>query len=338
MKKLFITLTITLLALVLITGCEKDTSSALSDQELAQTTIQESLSSDENVYMIDWAIDDGSENNMYNGFSSFGKTGFSLDKVLSPEDQLVRFGRIIKRRYPRQITIRPLSPDSILVNVDRVLVGNFISILAPGDTVQRDSFLVYRKPMRHLVSRTTLFVKNNNEEDVSRDPRRRWKMAGVSLSKGVSRPENTVQIHKLIIVSENGDTLKFSAPLHTMLNIPDDIPTFVTGEQVKVIALVSNSSANLVPDPETGATETVLLHYGVNRQHHARKRFEYRGIDPATGYAIFEGAWTIHEPANHVFHAAVDVIDNGTIYEGDEQTYPYNSVTWGCPYRVVLSK
>ncbi len=335
MKRIIWIFTVLFISFALMTGCQKDTSAPLSDEELAQMSIQEELLNEDNAYLADWGIDDGSEENMYNGFSSFG--GQAFPKIMDTEDQLVRFGRIIKKRFPRSLLIQHVAPDTFMVTIERVLLGNFVSAFKT-DSSQKDSFLVFRKPLRHVVRRRAIFVKNQNNEEVSEDQRKRWKLTAISLSKGESRPVSTVEIHKIIVVSESGDTLVFNTPMYDFLNIPDDIPTFVQGEHVKVVALVSNSTSNPVVDPETGATETVLLHFGIERYHHGRKQFEYKGIDPETGYAIYEGGWTIHEPANRPFHAVVDVIDNGTIYEGDEQTYPYNSATWGCPYRVVLSK
>jgi len=155
---------------------------------------------------------------------------------------------------------------------------------------------------------------------------------------GNSRPAPTVEIHQIDISTSSGDFYSFTEPLRTIFSIPDDLPVVAQGEVVTVQVLVSNNSNNPVIDPETGATETLLLHFGLNRLHRARKQFEYMGVDPNTGYNLFKGVWTVHEPAFRPFHAVVDAIDNGTIYDEDELTYPYNSMTWGFPYRVVLTK
>nr|NIT55471.1 hypothetical protein [Fodinibius sp.]NIY24055.1 hypothetical protein [Fodinibius sp.] len=84
-----------------------------------------------------------------------------------------------------------------------------------------------------------------------------------------------------------------------------------------------------------GASETVLLHYGRNRYHHARKRFTFMGTDPVTGYNVYEGFWHVGQQPFRVRHAIVDAIDNGTIYDNDKNLYPYNSTTWSAPYRVT---
>ncbi|HFE63041.1 MAG TPA: hypothetical protein ENK14_01335 [Caldithrix sp.] len=341
MKKLIVGLMIAMFGLFLVVGCEKDTGSALSEEQLEQQSEQyamNSIADDNNEYLIDWGIDDVSEDNMFDGFSTFSPN-LTLPKMMAPINNVVRFGRKINNRFRRRVEIVRISPDSLFFKVTRELNGRFVIFeKIGGDSTQPDTFAVYRKPMRHLITRNAIFVKRTNDEDALRNPRRRWKLASISLSKGESRPVPTVEIHKLAIATSSGDTFTYVNPLRTKLEIPGDLPTFLQGETVTVIALVSNSTVNPVPDPVTGATETVLLHFGINRQHHARKRFHFVGIDPTTGYGIYKGQWVVHEPANRPFHAVVDVIDNGTIYDSDTQMYPYNSATWGCPYRVVLSK
>ncbi|GAB4373960.1 MAG: hypothetical protein Kow0042_18210 [Calditrichia bacterium] len=345
MKRLLISILAMLTGLMLITGCQKDTGTPLSDEQIEQDARMEILtddnSSDElSEYLIDWGIDDGSEDNMYDGFSSFSPD-LSLPKILSPIQNVVRFGRKINRRGIREVEIIRVAEDTIYYRVTRRLMGKFI-IFEKLDTLSGspDTIVIHRKNLQHDVMRKAIFVKRTPNEDGYRNPRKRWRLAAVSLCLGESKPVPTVKIEKIGITTGSGDSLTFTDPLQTMLWIPQDIPTFLKGDVVTVTALVSNSTLNPVPDPITGATETVLLHFGINRSHHARKRFEYKGIDPATGFNIYQGSWTVREPAHphRPFHAVVDVIDNGTIYDSDEQTYPYNSNTWGCPYRVVLFK
>jgi hypothetical protein len=171
-----------------------------------------------------------------------------------------------------------------------------------------------------------------------KDPRRRWKLSGISMGKGQSRPETTLEIHQLDISTSSGNQYTFTDPLRTIFSIPEDLPTLLQGDSVTVRVLVSNNSSNPFIDPKTGATETLLLHYGINRFHRARRQFNYMGVDPGTGFNLYEGSWRVHEPAMRPFHAVIDAIDNGTIYDEDGQLYPYNSATWGLPYRVVLNK
>jgi hypothetical protein len=343
MKKIMLNLIIIALGLFLVVGCEKDSTptsgdySNLTDQELVeQSLLNENDPEFEDIqdYLVDWGIDDGSEANMYNGFSTFGD-GLNLPKILSPIDNVIRFGRKINQRFPRKIVYRRISEDSIAVSIERVLAGRFF-IFQKLDTLstETDSFKVYTKPLTHRVRRNTIFVRRTNDE-IIRHPRRRWRLAAISLGDGISHPDPIVEIHQVTVESSGGTSLVFTDPLGTMLSIPDDLPTFTQGEVVTITTLVSNSSANPVINHSTGATETLLLHFGLIRIHRARKQFQYMGVDPTTGYHIYQGQWTVHEPAYRAFHAVVDVIDNGTIYDDDSEMYPYNSATWGCPYRVL---
>ncbi len=343
MKRFTVVLVISgILGLLLFTSCEKDTSSALSETQLEEQSIEE-IVTDENIeesdYLADWGIDDGNEDNMYNGFSTFSP-GEMLTKSFTSINNVVRFGRKLNRRIPRTIIIRRLSPDSILVHMERIWAGGFFTIenLSDSGFVSGDTFVVNRKQLIHTVRRSAIFTPRYNDEAAMENSRNRWKLSAVSLTEGNSRPAPTVNLHQVQVRSSNGTFFQIENPLRTIWNIPDDLPVFVQGETVVVRALVSNSTSNPVIDPQTGSTETVLLHFGINRFHRARKQFEFAGTDPVTGYHIYEGRWTVHEPALRPFHAVIDVIDNGTIYESDEQTYPYNSTTWGLPYRVGLAQ
>ena len=341
MKQLILFLTILSFGLFLMTGCEKNTTSVtndLPDDQALSLELSKDDGSELSDYLVDWGIDDGDENNMYDGFSTFSPS-ISFPKMMSPINNVVRFGRKIIHRYPRRVVLVRIAPDTILFNIERVLDGRFLIFeKVGGDTTQPDTIVIHRKPMRHTVSRSALFVRRTPAVAANEVGFRSWKLHAITLSKGYSRPVHTVEIHKIAITSSSGDTITYKNPLHTFLEIPQDIPTFVRGDSVTITVLVSNSSDSLVYNPNNGATETVLLHYGISRRHHARKRFHFVGVDPNTGYNIYRGSWKVHEPANRPFHAVVDVIDNGTIYDSDVQTFPYNSTTWGCPYRVVLSK
>jgi hypothetical protein len=336
MKRLISIIGIVLLGLLLITGCEKDTSSAMSDQQLEDNAIRDILTNEEveeGDYLVDWGIDDGDQGNMYNGFSTFS-IGSPFEKLLTPFDSVSRFGRILNRRIPRTVIIRRISPDTILVNMERVWGGNFLIV----EPISNDSLLIHRKPLLHSVRRTSIFTKRLNDDEAMRDPRRRWKLSGISMGKGQSRPVTTLEIHQLDISTSSGDFYTFSNPLQTIFSIPENLPTILQGDSVTVQVLVSNNSSNPFIDPNTGATETLLLHYGISRLHRARRQFRYMGVDPSTGLNLYEGSWRVHEPAMRPFHAVIDAIDNGTIYDSDGETYPYNSATWGLPYRVVLNK
>jgi len=178
MKQIISTLVIILLGLFLINGCEKDTNSALSDQQLEDNAITEILTSEdieESDYVVDWGIDDMNENSMYNGFSTFSP-GSYFPKILTPIDSVVRFGRILNRRIPRTLLIRRVSPDTIVVHMERVWGGNFLILEQP---LPEDSLILHRKPLVHIVKRTAIFTKRFEDEDALKDPRRRWKLSAI---------------------------------------------------------------------------------------------------------------------------------------------------------------
>ena len=135
-----------------------------------------------------------------------------------------------------------------------------------------------------------------------------------------------------------GDFIVFTDPLNTFLNLPDDIPTFSIGELITIKVLLENTTSNPVLDPNgSGATETALLHFGCNRHHRARKRFDFVGTDPNTGYNMYKGTWHVGQQPFRIRHAIIDAIDNGTIYDNDPNAFPYNSTTWSTPYRVGIT-
>ena len=331
MKMLGIFLGIFLTTMVGIVGCEKDSSSAVDDNTLSEMELQESVLDEENDYLLDWGIDDGSEGNIYDGYSSFPKA-FGFPKIADSIDEVLRFGRIINHRFRRQFTFTRLNPDSVLVSVTRQLNGKFV-IFGVETNLQDTS--IYRKDLTHIARRKAIFVKRHASDQNQDNPGRgRWRIQSVTLGEGLSQPTETIQIHEVVVYNSMGDSIVFTDPLETFLAVPDDIPTFNTGETVTIRVKLENST----PNPfigQDGATETLLLHFGRNRYHHGRKRFTYMGIDPATGYSIYEGFWQIGQQPYRVRHAIVDAIDNGTIYDDNEIAYPYNSTTWCAPYRVT---
>lgn len=338
MKKWMVLLGVSLVFLFLFSGCEKNSSSVLDEQALEETELREFVLDEQNEYLLDWGIDDGDEQSMFDGFSTFGKEN-AFSKVMAPINNVVRFGRKIDERFPRTIIIRRVSPDTVKVFVERVLVGKFVIFeKINADTTDPDTLALYRKPLRHIVQRNAVFVKRApNTTPADQEVRRgRWKLHSISLSKG-SSPQTTIRIAEVTVYTSSGDTLRFTNPLDTQLLVPEGLPTFQRGETVTVQVKLENTTSNPVVNPNTGATETVLLHYGRSIRDRARKRFEFVGTDPS-GLHIYEGTWTVREPARRPYHAIVDAIDNGTIYDNDPVAYPYNSVTWGTPYRVVIFK
>ncbi len=329
MKRLTIILSI-LLLILLTTACQEEQSAVLSSSDNDQEAVTEIATSKDEALLFDALVDDGSEDNMFDGYSSFGS---GVGKVSAPIDSVWRFGRKFDP-FPRRVVrdVRFVTGDSAVVTVSRLFSGKFVVISKMEDSTGTNVITIYRKPMKHLHQRRAIFVKRETPENG-----RRWKLEAVSLGLGESRPESTIEILEAHITSNLGLDYTITDPLNTFLGSRADIPTVVPGEEVTVVLKVLNNSLNPVV-LDNGATETVLLHFGRNRDHHARKRFRYIGQDPATGAQMYEGSWTVRQVADRYYHAAFDVIDNGTIYDDDATAYPYNALVWGLPYRVVSSK
>lgn len=324
MKKLwFICLSTALLGL-LFASCSKD--AAAPQNEL--TEIEGIIADENHEYFFDLAIDDRDEANMFDGFSSFGGTG----KVAAPLDSVVRFGRKIDSSGVRRAVIDAISDDTVKVGLARHFSGQFVIFNKLEDTTGTRPVVIHRKRLQHTIRRNAIFVRTDRSITAASD-RPRWQLKAVSFGAGQSRPETTIQMKEVQIVGERGDSLVITNPLRQYLNV-ERIPTFEPGEEVTVTVRLMNNTANPVDIEGNGSTETLLLHYGANRDHHARKRFHYRGVDPVTGDQVYVGQWRVHQQRFRVYHAVIDAIDNGTIYDSDASTYPYNSVTWGSPYRV----
>ena len=329
MKKLIIFFGSLLLILIAM-ACQEDQMAILSNSEDDQSVVTELATSEEEVLLFDALVDDGSEENMYDGYSSFGS---GIGKVTAPINSVWRFGRKFDP-FPRRVVrdVRFVTRDSAVVTVNRLFTGKFVVISKEEDSTGTNVISIYRKPMKHLHQRRAIYVTRASSESDGR-----WKLEAVSLGLGESRPESTIEILEAHISSNMGLDYTITDPLNIYLGSRAEIPKVVPGEEITVVIKVLNHTTNPVI-LDNGTTETVLLHFGRNRNHHARKRFHFVGQDPVTGANMYKGTWTVGQVADRFYHAAFDVIDNGTIYDDDSTTYPYNSLVWALPYHVVSSK
>ncbi len=339
MKYLLKLAMIAAMLMMIATSCQKDGTDSLGAVEDDETIVQELAKSDEEELLYDAAIDDIDEARMFDGYNSFSN---GMGKIAAPIDTVLRFGRRFDP-HPRRVVreVRRIGEDSIFVSVSRVFQGVFVIFEKGEDSTGTRPIIIHRKRMRHAVKRNAIYVRNRDTRaDVTTDlaPHHRWQLAAVSMAAGHSVPESSIRIHEVNITSTGGVDMTLTHPLDTFFDSRDDLPTFVPGEEVKVVVKLTNTTLNPVDPVGNGSTETLLLHFGANRHHHARKRFEYVGTDPATGDQIYQGTWVVRQRPGHTYHAVFDAIDNGTIYDSDATTFPYNSTTWGIPYRVVEAK
>ncbi len=325
MKRAFYLLLIGILSMAVISGCQKDGSSTdLQDDE----GVVQSLALDEDdEYLFDLGIDDGSEDNIL----ASPLSNEYLSKISVPIDSLLRFGRVITDRGLRRLDIRRIAPDTFKVFIARELAGRFVIF----DKTSENGVTRYVKRLRHVVRRSAIFVRRISDDASGNDSRRNWKLDQITLGSGNSVPTSTIDIHEVTVTTSNGDSVTYTNPAENYLKVPDDILTLTPGTEVTVTVKLQNLTSNPIDPNGNGSTETVLLHYGARRGHHERRFFDFVGVDPVSGDNIYQGAWIVGQEPFHIYHAIVDAIDNGTIYDSDPAVYPYNSTNWGVYYLVV---
>lgn len=183
-----------------------------------------------------------------------------------------------------------------------------------------DVLVAWGKPYENLITRHALF----NERSWG------WVLTALSPVEFASAEpvDDTVAIEALraysgsVLIWEASDTA-------TLFSVPEEIPTFSPGDEVRIEAQVTNiSTAGWTPG------EFVFLH----RPGHSITGRRTRDImfddgtngDTAAGDGIYTRTYTIGPcPGRHF--AAVDTIDAGTFAELE---YPVNSMAWGMPYIV----
>jgi hypothetical protein len=193
--------------------------------------------------------------------------------------------------------------------------------------------------MGHTFKRIAYFAKRGDEGESLRS---RWRMLATSVVDGKSlglvdsmRVRTTLQIQKLIVENE-GKTVEIDDPM-SFIQRRGDLLTLTPGTEVQVTVQVKNDSENQLQVPAGKGTELVRLHFGRHRHWREHDMYGIRHLhwvgQTPEGSNIYQGSWTVG-PRFRVNHAVIDVIDNGSIFNNDTETYPYNSVTWGFPYKV----
>jgi hypothetical protein len=321
-------ISVTLIALLFIVwGCSKDTTptdSILNDEDqIMQEILNIEGSADEDYFYAD--MNEESEENFVDSFDD------SFQKPIIP----LRFGRVRLHPMVKNIRIVFTSDTSAEAHFHKVIRGNFISLVA--DTTEADTLKIYRtlRPMGHEFERIVHFVKRNG----------RWMLQDFSMVLGNSLGvintadteivNSTVQITKLVI-NANDEEIIITDPLE-YFQTRDNLFSYSHGTTIKLTVHVSNTTLNPVSFPGIPKqTELVRLHHARHRHRRLHKinMFSYAGQDDE-GNNVYEGKWIIGEwPGVH--HAAIDVIDNGTIFDDDVNKYPYNSTTWSTPYKVII--
>jgi hypothetical protein len=322
------------IALLVLWGCSENSNPAeseSSDEQAILEMIQDVETSDDADYFYA-SLDDESEDTftdaVYKPFDTF------LSKPIVP----LRFGRV-GRPILKDIRIIFNTDTTATVYFRKILRGNFV-VLAADNSIQ-DMVSMYRvvRPMGHEFQRVAHFARRG---DAAEQFRKGWRLVDFSMALGQSMSAEdsnadvvnpTLQITKLLIEADN--TYEITDPLE-YFQTKENMFTFSPGEEVIVTVHVKNETLDPVVFPEDQGTELVRLHFARHRHRrfHGIRNFKWIGEDDE-GNNMYQGAWTVMQRLR-IHHTAIDVIDNGTIFDDDIEKYPYNSVTWSSPYKVKL--
>ncbi len=321
-------LVIPLLMLVLW-GCENtgdpaDTNSRIADEQAILANIQEIEASDTADYFYS-DLNEEAEDVFIEPENNF------LAKPVVP----LKFGRIGLRPIVRDVRVEFTSDTTARVVFYKVLHGKFMVLTM--DT----SYVLERidRKMGHKFKRIAYFVKRGDDRETLRT---RWRLVATSVVEGQSlglvdttRVETTMEIQKMIVENE-GNIVEIDDPLN-FIQRRGNIITLAPGTEVQVTVHVRNDAQNKIQVPAGEGTELVRLHFGRHRHWRQRDMYGMRYLrwigQEQDGVNIYQGSWIVGARFR-INHAVIDVIDNGCIFDDDIQAYPYNSVTWGIPYRV----
>jgi hypothetical protein len=318
------------ISLISMWGCSKDPAQPVESDEQAIKDLIESIEESDMEDYFYSNLDDENENALFKPLGDY------LLKPIFP----IRFGRIGIRPLIRDINVELTSDNEATVTFTKVLRGNFVILAAY--TPEEQPVEIYRvdKPMVHEFQRIAHFEKINDDNT---NGRRNWKLVDFSMALGKSVNDNETGLPDsdldiiYLKVEYDGEVVEISDPLE-YFQTRENVFTFERGTEVTLTVRVENTlpAEEKVTFPnEEGATELVRLHFARHRfrRFHGIRRFDFvRKIDNTTNE--YMGTWTVGDWVR-VHHAAIDIINNGTIFDDDAEAFPYRSVTWSTPYKVI---
>ena len=318
-----------IIMILLIWGCSNNSTEpvvTVSDEQVIMEILQDIETSDTADYFYA-DLDEQSEDEFIADEEGL------LQKPIIP----VKFGRIGLRPVVKDIRIDFTSDTTATVYFKKVMRGRF-------SVVTMDSaFNPVRIPrkMGHQFNRIAHFVRHENSDQ---DRFRGWRLKSFSMVAGESlgvvdsnRVKTTLEITEVQI--EAGDMKVIIKDPLEYFQKRNNMFRFAPGTEVALTVHVKNNSQNTLQVPAEKGTELVRLHFARHRQWRDNRLEKYgmrylRWIRSEDGQNVYKGTWRIGDRFR-VHHAVIDVIDNGTIFDDDTELYPYNSVTWSTPYKIM---
>jgi hypothetical protein len=305
---------ISLMAMWVSTGCDKSPSPNEATNELSakdQAAIRQVIEADE-IFNNQGIDDEGAQDVEYS-FDGLGKVAAQIDTK--------RWGRLGRLKLEK-VEIESTSDTTATATVYSSFNGQFI-VLAKDPSNPNQIGALYRKDMQNDLIRKANLLK---VRDTSND-RKDWRI--VQVSGGVmSSPNSTISISNFTIEFPDGSKLSIDNPLAYFWNRHEGLPSLAPRDTVKLYVSLTNSN-NFPPEPG----ETVMLRYSMNHLlHRSRKLFNDAGQYPdvVAGDGIYSGYWIVGRRAG-LHHGAVDVIDNGTLFD---DSAAYDALMWSLPYKV----
>lgn len=302
-----------------LSACSDNPSSSDASFNEEIPLIIQAVSEDADLFDLSGMDDEEMGSSANNAVNQLAKTNQTLD--------VIKFGRL--GHFKRDTVLVEFDSDTTATaTVIHSLDGEFV-ILARDTSDSTHGVRRITKEMTNTIMRKVKLVKKPNAfaDGDSSENRRNWKITQISLAVG-SSDAPTVAIEQVRISSKAlASDLVITDPLETFLDRKSGIPEFDRQDTIKVFVTVSNT--NDFP-PEPG--ETVLLRHRMHRfSIRSRKALHDDGVypDAVAGDGVFSGFF-VKQMLFGIRHSALDVIDNGTIYD---DTAPYNSVFWALPYR-----
>ncbi len=296
----------------LVSSCSKSTKSSVTSSVSDKSQIQELIDADPDLFSVDPTED---EDVSYS--PTLISTPFMAKQLTEAQEATlpVGWGRRRLGVTEKDIDIH-IEGNTAYVTITKRVEGT-LYVDRTDDHIRNPG----SKPIDDRVTKKAYFEKVFGH----------WQLLELSCVdiELTEQSKQTVSITSVEAIGTNSQgavTYTITSPSELM-NISTELPTFLKGTEVKVIATVENSNQEWTPPV------FVFLHYGKPFQNHKREQMFDDGThgDEVAGDGKYTNTWTIGSNASIYRHAAVDVLDAGCLQNEDEDDY--NSVAWRIPYK-----